>query len=139
MNYYVCLQILIFLNRRIFRHHEKLVLPYGQSWYARPYSWMQNLFLKFRFLNFLSRNHDLIHRRFLILSLNLLNYRLSLIFLNWNWKICRHRGKLLLPYGRFWYAQPYSWMQNLFLKFRFLNLKKIFLFLMSLILNQNRI
>jgi len=126
MNYYVFRQILISLILKIFRHHGKPGLPYGQFSYVLPYSWKQNLFLKFHFLSW---SHDLnLNYYFLILSLILLNHCWILIFLILT--IFLHE-KPHLPYGQFSYVLPYSWKQNLFLKFRFRNLKKIFLFLMS--------
>lgn len=45
MNYYVCLQIRICPNLKIFRRREKLVRPYEQFSYVLPYSLKRNLFL----------------------------------------------------------------------------------------------
>jgi len=125
------------MNYYVFRHHERPDLPYGQFWYALLYSLMQNLFLKFHFLNWI-HGLNLNYRYFRILSLSLLIRYWSLIFLNLSWKIFRHREKLHLPYGQSSYVLPYSWKQNLFSKFHFQNLKKTFLFLMSQIRSLNQ-
>jgi hypothetical protein len=127
MNYYVFLQILIFQILKTVLLHERPGHPYGQFSYVQLCSWMQNLFSMFRFLN-LTHGLNLNYCYFLILSWNLLSLCWSLIFLNLNWKIFRRCEMLHLPYGQFWYVPPYSLRQSLFLKFRFLNRKKIFLF-----------
>lgn len=128
MNYYVCLQILICRNLKIFRRHEKPVRPYERFSYVRLYSLKRNLFLMILSQN-RNWNLDLNRRCFLILS-RLCRY-LILIFLslnlslNWNGslipKIFFHlRERLHHPYGQFLYVQICSSMRNLSLKFRYL-------------------
>lgn len=83
MNYYVCLQIRICPNLKIFRRREKPVRPYERFSYVLPYSLKRNLFLMILSL-ILNWNLDLNRCYFLILS-RLCRFRiLNLIFLNWS-------------------------------------------------------
>lgn len=142
MNYYVCLQIRICPNLKIFRRHERPVRPYERFSYVLPYSLKRNLFLMFRCQN-LNWNFDLNRYCFLILS-RLCRFRiLNLIFLNLNWsqililresRLCLLREMLHLPYERFSYVQLYSLKQNLFLKFHCLKMTCLFLLILILIL-----
>lgn len=142
MNYYVCLQIRICPNLKIFRHHEKPVRPYEQFSYVLLYSLKRNLFLKF-LSPILSLNLDLNRYYCLILSRLFRFQILSLICQNLNWnrilililhgsRLYHLREKLRLPYERFSYVQLYSWKQNLFLKFRYRMMTCLFLLILIL-------
>ena len=128
MNYYVCLQIRICPNLKIFHRREKPVRPYERFSYVLPYSWKQNLFLMIRYQN-LNWNLDLNRHYFLILSrlcryltliLICLNRNLILILILHENRLFHLREMLHLPFEQFLYVQLYSWKQSLFLKFHYL-------------------
>lgn len=125
---YVCLRTRIFL--KIFRLREKPVRPFLQFWYVQLYSLLRNPFLTNLILNW---SHDLNRRYFhLIWSWNFLLFLILILRI-----FFRLHERPARPFLRFWYVQLCSWMRNLFLKFRRLNLMTICLFRLIWIRNRN--